>query len=297
MSEAVSSRSRQQLYSPDCSRSVRASTQLPVVKVPADRLHNPVIHAQSWFSQTAPGQQVCQPAHKAVIAQPPHQVSGSHPAAPPSSKAAPNSSTAQAQAASPVPAILFPVSQMMSHAPLPGPALLPSSPWRQTSPHLQAHAAPSTSGISVIIAKDISQPSLAQALGFADSPRQSSSIGRQAPAAVALPDETAPPPCHHTAIDMRAVESFPQAATAPCQVEQTGAQDVFTQNGPDGQAGALPQSGLQRLATQVQIACADQPAKFDAFLRLVHEYQASHIDKRQLEKQVSALAWHCQTKT
>ena len=298
MSDAVSSKLRQQLYSPDCSRAVCTSTQLPLIKVPADRLH---IHAQSYFSQSAPGQQVRQLAHKTVIAQSPHQVAGPHPAAPPpaqsSSKAAPNSSIAHAQVTFHAPAILLPVSQVMSNAPLPGPALLPSSPWRQTSPHLQAHAAPSTSGTSVIIAKDISQPSLAKALGFADSPRQSPSIGRQAPAAPALPDETAPPHCHHTAIDKRAMESLPQAATAPSQAEQAGAQGEFRPRAPDCPPGAFSQSVLQRLVTQVQIAFANQPAKLDAFLRLAHEYQADHIGKQQLEKQVSALAWHCQGNT
>ena len=283
MSEALPSRFRQQLFSPDCSRTLPTSTQLPVVKVPADRLHIPVIHAQSWFSQTAPDQPVNQIEHKTVVA---HQVAGYHPAVQPSSKAAPNSSIARAQAASHASAILSPVPQLMSHAPLPGKALLPSSPWRQTSPHLQAYAAPSISGTSVIIAKDISQPTLAKALGFDDSPQQSSSIGRQAPAALALPRETGLPQCHHTTINMTTMKILPQPAAAP---NQAGTQGVSTQKRPDGKPDVLSQSVVHRLVTQAEAAFADQPAKLDAFLHLMHEHQANHIDKQYLETQVSAL--------
>lgn len=288
MSETLSPRPRQLLYSPDCSRAVPSNTQLPVVKVPADRLHNPVIHAQSWFPQAAPGQPVTQPAHKTLVAQLLPQVAGYHPAVHPRSKAAPTSSIAQA--VSYVPATLIPISQVMSHAPLPGPALLPSSPWRQPSPHLQAHAAPSISGTSVIIAKDISQPTLAKALGFADSPQSSPSLSRQAPAALALPHQTAPLQCHHTAVTMKVMEILPQVAAATTQAEQAGAQGVFTRKVPNGKPGVLSQSGLKRLVTQAEAAFANQPAKFDAFLHLVHEFQAHHINKQQLEEQVSALA-------
>ena len=286
MSQANSSRFKQELYPPDCSRTIRTSTQLPVAKVPTDRLHNPATHPRPWFSQTAPGQPVSQPAQETLVAWSMHQVAGSHQ---PSSRAAPNSSIPRAQAASHVPAILCPVSQVMSDAPLPAPALLPSSPWRQTSPHLQPHAAPSISGTSVIIAKDISQPTLAKALGFADSLQQSASMGRQVPAALAQPKVTAPPQCHRTAIDMRAMEVLPQTAAAQSQTEEAGAEGLFTQRAPDGSRGALAQSGLQRLVTQVHPVFADQPAKFDAFLHLVHEHQANHIDNRNFEKQVSAL--------
>ena len=52
----------------------------------------------------------------------------------------------------------------------------------------------------------------------------------------------------------------------------------------------LSQPGVQRLVTQVEATFANQAAKFDAFLDLLHEYQANHIDKRQFDKQVSALA-------
>ena len=86
------------------------------------------------------------------------------------------------------------------------------------------------------------------------------------------------------------MEILPQTAAALSQAERAGAEGVFTQRAPDGIRGALAQSGLHRLVTQVQAAFADQPAKFDAFLHLVHEHQADHIDMLHFEKQVSALA-------
>lgn len=288
MSEALS-RFRQQIYPPDSSK-VSTTTQLPVIKVPADRPHNPVIHARPWFAQAAPVHSPGQPAQKPAIAPSPHQVASPHvPYVHPSNNAALSSFTNAAQPAPHVPGGLLPASEVISHAPLPGSALIPSSPWRQKSPHLQAHAAPSTSGTSVIVAKDIRQPPLAQALGFADSPQQSPSIGRQAPAAPVLPHGTAPSQCHHTIVDIRAVEILSQSAVAPSQGQQAGAEGISLQRAPHGIPAALSQSDLQRLVIQVEAAFAGQPAKFDAFLHLLHEHQANRIDKRHFERQVSAV--------
>lgn len=284
MSEANCSRFRQQLYPPDSSK-VRTTTQLPVIKVPADRLHNPVIHARPWFAQAAPVQSRGQPAQKPAFAQLPHQVASSHPDVHLSHKTALSSFIQAAQPAPRVPGGLLPASEVISHAPLPGSALLPSSPWRQNSPPLQAQAAPSTSGTSVIIAKDICQPTLAQALGFGDSPQQSPSIGSQAPAAPVLPHSTVP---IHTTVDMRAIKILSPSTVAPSQAEQAGAEGISLQRAPHGIPAGLSQSDLQRLVTQAEAAFAGQPAKFDAFLHLLHEHQANRIDKRHFEQQVSA---------
>ena len=283
MSEALPSRFRQQLYPPDSSK-VCTVTQLPVIEVPAARLDNPVTHARPWFSQAAPVQSRGQPAQKPAIAQPPIS---SHPYVHLSHKTALSSFTNAAEPVSHVPVALLPASEVISHAPLPGSALLPSSPWRQNSPHLQAQAAPSTSGTSVIIATDISQPTLAQALGFADSPQPSASIGRQAPAAPPRPNGTPPSQCHHTTVDMRAMEILSQSTVAPSQGEQSGATGTSMHRAPHGIPAALSQSDLQRLVTQVEAAFAGQPAKFDAFLHLLHEHQAHRIDQRHFEQQVS----------
>ena len=287
MSEALPSRFRQQLYPPDSSKACTV-TQLPVIEVPAARLDNPVIHARPWFAQAAAVQSRAQPAQKPAIAQLPHEVASSQvPYVHPSHQTPLSSFSNAAQPASHVSGGLLPASEVISHAPLPGSALLPSSPWRQNFPHLQAQAAPSTSGTSVIIAKDIRQPTLAQTLGFGDSPQQSPSIGRQAPAAPLRPNGTPLSQCHHTTVDMRAMESLSQSTLAPSQKEQAGAKGTSMQRAPHGIPAALSQSDLQRLVTQVAAAFAGQPAKFDAFLHLLHEHQANGIDKQHFEEQVS----------
>lgn len=77
---------------------------------------------------------------------------------------------AQAASHATWPACIMPVSNVMSHDTTPGLALRPCSPWRRTPSQtdlLPAATAPHSLE-SVVIARDTTQPTLAQALGFAE---------------------------------------------------------------------------------------------------------------------------------
>lgn len=294
MSAATPSWFRQQQYPPDCSRITQFNAQPTGIskvghthKVPADTLHNPGLQRQPWFSSVAACRSTGQPACRdTLVADLPHQHTSPQPDVQSSRNTSPSCLQYSAQAA---PGALLPVSQVMSRAPLPGAALKPSSPWKQTSPYIHAHTsrtAPSTSNASVIIVQDTGQPTLAETLGFADSPQQSQGTGRQASAP--QPVGTGSSQLHHMIDKMRAAEIVPQSAGPPSQAEQALAKQGARQN--TQQTGALSQPGLLRLVNQVEATFAGQQSKFNAFLGLVHEYQAGHIDKRQFESQVSALA-------
>lgn len=88
-------------------------------------------------------------------------------------------------------------------------------------------------------------------------------------------------------VNIRAAEILPQNTEAPSQAGQAQAEGKSRQA---MQNGALSQPGLLKLVALVEATFASQHTKFDAFLHLLHEYQASQIDKRQFEYQVSALA-------
>ncbi|KAL3159188.1 hypothetical protein ABBQ32_011171 [Trebouxia sp. C0010 RCD-2024] len=291
MSAATPSWFRQQLYPPDGSKTAQPDAEPPGVprprhtyRLPADNLHNPGPKCQPWFSSAAPVQPTSQPASRQpLVADSPHYVTSPQPDMP-SYQTSLSSLRYSAQAALHEPGPLLPVSQVMSRAPLPGPALQPSSPWKQTSPHTHYYTAPSTSGASVIIIPDTSQPTLAETLGFADSLQQSAGTGR--PATAALPVGTPSSQLHHMSVNIRAAEILPQNTEAPSQAGQAQAEGKSRQA---MQNGALSQPGLLKLVALVEATFASQHTKFDAFLHLLHEYQASQIDKRQFEYQAGKL--------
>ena len=293
MSAATPSWFRQQLHPADCCRTVHFTGQPVLVpspghnhRVPADNPHNPRPQCQSWFSAAAPVQPSQQANHPPIGPAAPRQGTGPQPDMQSSCATGLSFSQYAAQAALPAPGPLLPVSQVMSRVPLPGSALQPSSPWKHTSPHIHPHIAPSMSSASVVIIPDRRQPTLAETLGFADSLQQSPSTGRQA---FTLPVGTGSSQLHHMRTNIRAVEVAPQSAEAPYQARQAQAKGNSRQKAP--QNSALSQPGVVQLVTQVEATFASQHTKFDAFLRLLHEYQASQIDKRQFETQVSTQEW------
>ncbi len=154
------------------------STLLP--KPPATssqiRLSGPGLPSHQWFSSYQTGSQTVPSAVKLQHSPPPHSLSPSSmtketvQAGLPSLQFIPNAvQHAASHAVSPVTSVK-PVSHVMSHDTLPGPALQPCSPWRRTASQADtATVVPSSPAASVIIAADRQQPRLAAALGFPES--------------------------------------------------------------------------------------------------------------------------------
>ena len=265
---------------------------LPHNPGPGHSNKSPTPSSGQWFSSVAPGPTyqagstlVCQPnsawhwpqqAHKALAA--PHPLCG----AKPSALATPS------QAVSDAPGILLPVSQVMSHAPIPGPALRPCSPWRHI-PSQQACSVPSSSGASVVVATDRRQPTLAEALGFADSPQQPPCPMSGGEAAAVQSSNTAPAQLTHRFADSNNTEIVAQVSVPQSQSQPTEERDRSLRQASQANVGALMRPGLQRFVGQVEAATVDQPAKFDAFLQLLHENQAGNIDRVHFEEQVCFL--------
>lgn len=141
------------------------------------RLSGPGLPSHQWFSSHQSGSQTVPSADKPAQHSPPPQ------SLPPSSMTKetvragllfpqfiPNAAQhAALHAVSPVTSVK-PLSHVMSHDTLPGPALQPCSPWRRTASQAgTATVVPSSPAASVIIAVDRQQPRLAAALGFPES--------------------------------------------------------------------------------------------------------------------------------
>jgi len=139
------------------------------------RLSGPGLPSHQWFSSYQTGSQTVPSADKLQHSQPAHTLPSSSmtkdtvQAGLPSPRSIPNAvQHAASHAVSP--ATVKPVSHVMSHDTLPGPALQPCSPWRRTASQADtATVVPSSPAASVIIAVDRQQPRLAAALGFPES--------------------------------------------------------------------------------------------------------------------------------
>lgn len=94
-------------------------------------------------------------------------------------------------------------------------------------------------------------------------------------------------PCH--CVDSKDMEIVAQVAVPQSQRQQAEARQRSPRQAPQANVNVLMQPDLQRLVRQVEAVTVDQPANFDAFLQLLHEYQAGIMEKEHFEKQVSSL--------
>ncbi|KAL0024178.1 hypothetical protein WJX77_004493 [Trebouxia sp. C0004] len=147
----------------------------PPTTISRVRLSGPGLPSHQWFSSYQTGNQTVLSADKLQHSQPAHALPPSSMTKEtiqvglPSPRSIPNAvQHAASHAVSP--ATVKPVSHVMSHDTLPGPALRPCSPWRRTASQADTAAVvPSSPPVSVIIAADRQQPGLAAALGFPES--------------------------------------------------------------------------------------------------------------------------------
>ena len=293
MSEAKPAWFRNHVQSPSFETVHASRATKPGLSATGRACKSPVPEQQTWFSPIAPTPSLEAAQHADSAAYSCQQPRGFMP--PPqlaseTSETSNSHSAGLSQFAGTRPGILLPVSQRVSHASIPGPALRPCSPWRQTSAQ-QTTLAPSVSGTSVIVATDKQQPSLAEALGFADKPLQPTSTGplKKTAAVTGSGLLTAPHASHY--VDARHAEITPAEPASNCPPEQAVTTGQSPHPGQQIKSGQLSQPQLQKLVDQVEAAYLHCPAKFDAFLQLSHQYQAQKLDTEHFDKQVSKPFW------